>query len=124
MVQLSACAVDLDLAGARVEWRKNLHVELRLALLAGRVQRDDLGAQQVVTRRDAAGQGEVDPSTIVDHAVDPPLARAVQPVLVHLEPLEPRGARAGCVVDLGPAVVLSADLWGEYWGMAQHPHVE
>ena len=87
----------------------NSHVELRLALLASRVQRDDLRAQQVVARRDAAGQGEVDPAAVVDHAVDPPLARAVQPVLVHLEPLEPRGARAGCVVDLGPAVVLSVD---------------
>lgn len=29
--------------------RSNLHVELGLALLAGRVQRDDLGAQEVIT---------------------------------------------------------------------------
>ena len=54
--------------------RGNLHVELRLALLAGRVQLDDLRAQQVVARRDAAGQREVDPPAVVDHAVHPPLA--------------------------------------------------
>lgn len=64
------------------------HVELHALALGRRVQRDDLGAQEVVARRDARGHGEVDPAAVGDHAVDAPGAAAhVEAVFVDFEPL-------------------------------------
>lgn len=81
-------AGDLDL-GARL-------VELRRALVAGRVQGEHLDAQEVLPRGDALRQVEVDPAVVVDQVVDAPfLAAGVEPVLPDLEPV------SGVVLVLG-----------------------
>lgn len=75
-----AAAGDVDLGARRVE--------LRLARLAGGVKRQKLDAQQVLARRDALRQVEVDPAVVLDHVVDAPLAGAgVEGVLPDLEPV-------------------------------------
>lgn len=60
--RLGAAARHADLRAARVE--------LGPALRVGRVQRQRLDAQQIVTRRDARRQVEPDPAVVGDQVVD------------------------------------------------------
>src|SRR3569833_1072006 len=89
-----AGARDLDL-GARL-------VELGGARGLGRVQGEDLDAQQVLAGGDALGEVEVGPAVVGHHAVDAPLLVArVEAVLGDLEPLQAVERGGGGVVDLG-----------------------
>jgi hypothetical protein len=87
-----ARAGDLDLGA--------LHVELGAAGEAGRVQRQQLDAHQVVAGRDALRHGEVVPAVVADHLVDGPDA-ARQALLGNLEPPQAVGGGGRGVVDLG-----------------------
>lgn len=90
----AAAAANLELRAA--------HVELGGLARLGRVQRQDLDAEQVVAGRDAGGQVEVGPAVVGDEVVDPPqLGRRVKGVLPDLEPLLARLGRRRRVVDLG-----------------------
>src|SRR5690606_15561139 len=74
-----AARLDVDL-GAR-------DVELRLALVGGRVESEQLDAHEVVTGSDALREVEVDPAVVVDHGVDGPLpGGGVEAVVPDLEP--------------------------------------
>lgn len=69
----------------RQQWVYTYDVKLRLALILGGMQRDDLRAQQVVARRDAGRYCGVDPASILDHVVYAPCP-AVQAVFGDFEP--------------------------------------
>lgn len=90
----AGAAGDVDLGA--------LHVQLGAGVAAGAVQRDQLDPQQVLARRDALGDAEVDLALVRDQLVDRPRAGgALQAVRVDLEPRQARhGGRRG-VVDLG-----------------------
>lgn len=78
------------------------HIKLRPPNLARSMQRNRLGAHQVIARRDLAGDGELAlAAVLVERVGAPELGARVVPLLVDLEPREARGARGGGVGDLG-----------------------
>lgn len=78
------------------------YVELSATLGVSRVQGKQFNTHEVVARSNASGHFEVLPSSILDHAVDTPLAVVVgQAVVVNLEPALTTRASASGVVDLG-----------------------
>ena len=80
------------------------HVELSSWCVISLVQRDDLVAKEVLSRRNAGWQGEVDLSTVGDHPVDAPrLVVYVQTVLPYLKPRQVGDIWLECVVYLGTA---------------------
>lgn len=74
-------------------------VELRVHVAVGRVQGQQLLAQQLLSRSQAGGDVGVGPTLVGDHVFDPPLARRrVEGVLVDLESAQPRRRRRRRIV--------------------------
>lgn len=77
------------------------NVELSTTLGVRRMEGDELGAHQIVARRDAGRHVEVLPPPVLDHAIHTPFSASIKAVFGNLEPLKPAGVGAGSIVDLG-----------------------